>query len=58
MWTFLNIGSKSIDLFHGRHCVAKSTKFENHLPTTQCVCVDFVDFATQRNGGHGCEKDQ
>jgi hypothetical protein len=26
------------------------------LPTTQCACADFVDFATQRNGG-GREKD-
>jgi hypothetical protein len=27
--------------------------FQNgsHLPTTQCACADFVDFATQRNGG-------
>jgi hypothetical protein len=23
----------------------------SHLPTTQCTCADFVDFATQRNGG-------
>jgi hypothetical protein len=29
----------------------------SHLPTTQCACADFVDFATQRNGGRGCEKD-
>jgi hypothetical protein len=27
------------------------------LPTTQCACVDFLDFATQRNGGGGCEQD-
>jgi hypothetical protein len=29
----------------------------SHLPTTQCACADFVDFATQRNGGGGREKD-
>jgi hypothetical protein len=29
----------------------------SHLPTTQCACADFVDFATQRNGGSGREKD-
>jgi hypothetical protein len=28
----------------------------SHLPTTQCACVDFGDFAKQHNGG-GCEKD-
>jgi hypothetical protein len=22
----------------------------SHLPTTQCACADFVDFAMQRNG--------
>jgi hypothetical protein len=27
-----------------------------HLPTTQCACADFMDFAMQRNGG-GREKD-
>jgi hypothetical protein len=27
----------------------------SHLPTTQCACADFVDFAMQRNGGR--EKD-
>jgi hypothetical protein len=26
--------------------------FTNH----QCACADFVDFATQRNGGRGREK--
>jgi hypothetical protein len=31
----------------------------SHLPTTQCACADFGDFATQRNGGGGGrEKDQ
>jgi hypothetical protein len=29
----------------------------SHLPTTQCACADFVDFAKQRNGGRGREKD-
>jgi hypothetical protein len=28
-----------------------------HLPTTQCACADFGDFAKQRNGGGGREKD-
>jgi hypothetical protein len=30
----------------------------SHLPTTQCACVEFEDFAKQRNGGGGHEKDQ
>jgi hypothetical protein len=36
---------------------AMSLRNGSHLPTTQCACADFVDFATQRNGGRGCEKD-
>jgi hypothetical protein len=28
-----------------------------HLPTTQCACADFGDFAKQRNGGGSREKD-
>jgi hypothetical protein len=28
-----------------------------HLPTTQCTCADFGDFAKERNGGGGREKD-
>jgi hypothetical protein len=28
-----------------------------HLPTTQCSCADFGDFAKQRNGGGSREKD-
>jgi hypothetical protein len=28
-----------------------------HLPTTQCACGDFGDFAEQRNGGGSSEKD-
>jgi hypothetical protein len=28
-----------------------------YLPTTQCACADFGDFAKQRNGGGGREKD-
>jgi hypothetical protein len=28
-----------------------------HLPTTQCACAEFEDFAKQRNGGSGREKD-
>jgi hypothetical protein len=28
-----------------------------HLPTTQCACVNFRDFAKQRNGGRSREKD-
>jgi hypothetical protein len=27
-----------------------------HLPTTQCACADFGDFAKQRNGSGGREK--
>jgi hypothetical protein len=26
---------------------------QDYLPTTQCACVDFRDFAKQRNGGGG-----
>jgi hypothetical protein len=29
-----------------------------HLPTTQCTGVEFSNFAKQRNGGWGREKDQ
>jgi hypothetical protein len=31
---------------------SETSPFRNgsHLPTTQCACADFVDFATQRNG--------
>jgi hypothetical protein len=29
----------------------------SHLPTTQCECADFGDFAKQRNGDGGHEKD-
>jgi hypothetical protein len=29
-----------------------------HLPTTQCTCADFGDFAKQRNGSGGREKDK
>jgi hypothetical protein len=29
----------------------------SHLPTTQCAYADFGDFATQRNGSGGREKD-
>jgi hypothetical protein len=36
---------------------AMSLRNGSHLPTTQCACADFVDFATQRNGGGGREKD-
>jgi hypothetical protein len=25
----------------------------SHLPTTQCACTDFGDFAKQRKGGGG-----
>jgi hypothetical protein len=28
-----------------------------HLPTTQCACAEFLDFAKQLNGGGGREKD-
>jgi hypothetical protein len=28
-----------------------------HLPTTQCACADFRDFAKQRNGSDSREKD-
>jgi hypothetical protein len=33
------------------------TKYGSHLPTTQCACANFLDFATQRNGRRGREKD-
>jgi hypothetical protein len=38
--------------------VGKCRTFRNdnklsHLPTTQCACADFGDFAKQRNGGGG-----
>jgi hypothetical protein len=36
---------------------AMSLRNGSHLPTTQCACADFVNFATQRNGGRGREKD-
>jgi hypothetical protein len=29
-----------------------------HLPTTQCACEDFWNFAKQRNGGGSREQDQ
>jgi hypothetical protein len=32
---------------------AMSLRNGSHLPTTQCAWADFVDFATQRNGGGG-----
>jgi hypothetical protein len=28
-----------------------------NLPTIQCACADFSNFAKQRNGGRGHEKD-
>jgi hypothetical protein len=28
-----------------------------NLSTTKCACANFVDFATQRNGRRGREKD-
>jgi hypothetical protein len=36
---------------------AMSLRNGSHLPTTQCACADFVDFAMQRNGGRVREKD-
>jgi hypothetical protein len=44
-------------LVNENHFVTTSP-FRNcpHLPTTQCACADFGDFAKQRNGG-GREKD-
>jgi hypothetical protein len=40
------------------HEIRKPMSLRNgsHLPTTQCACADFVDFAKQYNGG-GREKD-
>jgi hypothetical protein len=38
--------------------MAMSLRNGSHFPTTQCACVDLEDFATQRNGGGGCEKNQ
>jgi hypothetical protein len=31
----------------------KALRNGSHLPTTQCACADFGDFAKQRNGGGG-----
>jgi hypothetical protein len=36
---------------------AMSLRNGPHLPTTQCACAEFKDFAKQRNGGGGREKD-
>jgi hypothetical protein len=36
---------------------AMSLRNGSHLPTTQCACADFGDFAKQRNGCRGREKD-
>jgi hypothetical protein len=36
---------------------ALSLRNGSHLPTTQCACMEFGDFAKQRNGGGGREKD-
>jgi hypothetical protein len=36
---------------------AMSLRNGSHLPTIQCACADFVDFAMQCNGGGGREKD-
>jgi hypothetical protein len=46
------------NLPYNNHFVTTSL-FRNgsHLPTTQCARADFVDFATQRNGGSSHEKD-
>jgi hypothetical protein len=46
-------------------CLVNEANFERalslrngpHLPTTQCACAEFEDFAKQRNGGGGREKD-
>jgi hypothetical protein len=46
-YKFFGSPREPMDLFRGRN--------GSHLPTTQCACADFVDFATQRNGSH--EKD-
>jgi hypothetical protein len=37
---------------------AMSLRNGPHFPTTQSACVEFEDFARQRNGGSGHEKDQ
>jgi hypothetical protein len=37
---------------------AMSLRNGPYLPTTQCACADFVDFAMQHNGGGGRKKDQ
>jgi hypothetical protein len=36
---------------------AMSLRNYPHLPTTQCACEHFGDFAKERNGGGGREKD-
>jgi hypothetical protein len=36
---------------------AMSLRNRPHLPTTQCTGAEFEDFAMQRNGGGGREKD-
>jgi hypothetical protein len=63
----------SLDLFHGHCVAwqnprnphmrigwferALSLRNGSHLPTTQCACAEFEDFAKQRNGCSGREKD-
>jgi hypothetical protein len=57
--------AKSPKSTHAHWVVGKCRTFRNdralsklsHLPTTQCACADFWDFAKQRNGGGGREKD-
>jgi hypothetical protein len=41
------------------HNLERALSLQNvlHLPTTQCACADFCNFAKQRNGGSGHEKD-
>jgi hypothetical protein len=48
-----------IGLFVNEDHFVTTTPFRNcrHLPTTQCACADFWDFAKQRNGSGGREKD-
>jgi hypothetical protein len=54
----LEDGNSSYPAMLGTRILATSP-FRNgsHLPTTQCACADFVEFAMQRNGGSGRGKD-
>jgi hypothetical protein len=57
-WQFAGAGMivpvswKGLWLVNENHFVTTSPfRNSSHLPTTQCACANFVDFATQSNGG-------